>query len=386
MKIALVSTSLGYIQRGIERFTLELFEHIKGQVPITLFGNRLPKAQNHVSLPCMKFNRALSVFRGRKRDNYYYQQLTYALTFIPHVVKNDYDIVHYSEPAIGNFLFHARRAFKLKYKLIFTDALGLYPHLDPFFFERRDLIQTITTPQFDRLMKAGADPDRVSMLPYGVDTGRYSGKRDKAKLRAKYGIPEDKKVILTVAALNRRHKRIDYLIREISQLGDDYCFAVAGQPEEPDLIDLGRDLLGENFKPLYVSFDEVADIYHIADLFVFPCIIGEFGLALAEAMSAGVPLIADRYFEWMVQDSRCLTDLSRHGSLSKKIEEVMADYGQSEQIARECQERAITRFDWKNLVSQYVDMYHHVNRLSPAPRTWSKQSPIVAQKKEVVHS
>jgi glycosyltransferase involved in cell wall biosynthesis len=364
MKIALVSTSLGYSHRGIERFTLELFKHVKDQLPITLFGTRLNRRPNEVSLPCLKFDGVLSKLKGKRRDNYYFQQFTYALSFIPLIVSRGYDVIHYSEPAIGHFLFHARRLFKLKYKLVFTDGLGLYPHLDPLFFERRDYIQTITMPHYDRMIHSGAKKERVTFLPYGVDAKQYQTTEDKKALRKKYGIPQDKKVIVTVAALNRRHKRIDYLIREISQLSEEYFFLVVGQPEEPDLIDYGRQLLGDRFKSLYVPFDEVAKLYHVGDLFVFPCVIGEFGLALAEAMCAGIPVIAHEYFEWMVEEPKCLVNQEDEGALRRKIEEVGAHRAEYDQIAQYCQKRAVERFDWAHLVPRYLDMYQHVKALS----------------------
>lgn len=364
MKIALVCSSLGYAYRGFERFSLELFDHVKEKVSITLFGTHSTRRAGEISLPCIKFDsKLLENFKGKRRDNYFFQQLSYACSFIPLVVLKSYDIVHFSEPAIGLFLYHAKRLFKFRYKLLFTDGLGLDPCLNRRFFETRDHTQAITMPHYEMLLRTGGDSKKVCFLPYGVDSGRYSIKQDQASLREKYGIPKNKFVILTVAALNRRHKRIDYIIQEVSRLGKDYFLLVVGQPEEPDLIELGHRILGENFKSIYVSFNQVSEIYPLADLFVFGCLVGEFGLALAEAMCAGIPLIADRYFEWMVQDERCLADLSQEGNLARKIEEVASDYDSFQELAKEIQTNAIRRFEWDNLIPQYLDMYEHVYHL-----------------------
>jgi len=360
MKIALVCTSLGYSRRGFERFTLELFEQINHKLSVTLFGCRLNGKPNAVSLPCLKFDGLLRVFEGRARDNYYFQQLSYGLSFIPFVGFRGYDIVHYSEPALGHFLFYARKVFGFRYKLLFTDGLGLDPRLDQAFLEQRDHIQAITEPHHQTLMRSGANPKKVSFIPYGVDSSRYVVKRNSTDLRTKYGIPKDKTVILTVAALNRRHKRIDYLIREVSRLKKDYFLLVVGQPEEPDLATLGKEMLGENFKTLYVPFDQVSEIYHLADLFVFPCLVGEFGLALAEAMCSDVPVIAHSHFEWMTGPAGNLADLSQEGNLARKIDHVMSNYEEAQKTAGQIQRDTVNRFDWDHLVPKYLDMYESV--------------------------
>lgn len=360
MKIALVCTNLGYTRRGFERFSAELFDLVKADIPITLFGCQPNGRDRTVSLPCLKHDGLLKILKARERNHYYFQQLSYALSFIPWVALGRYDIVHYSEPAMGNFLFHARRFFGFRYKLLFTDGLGLDPNSDKTFFERSDHIQTITLPHYQKSIQCGVEPSKVSFIPYGVVSNRYSVKRDKNTLRDKYEIPNKKIVILTVAALNRRHKRIDYLIQEVNHLGKDYFLLIVGQPEEPDLIALGHETLKGNFKALYVSFDQVSEIYHLADLFVFPCLTGEFGLALAEAMCVGLPAIAHFHFKWMVGDFRCLVDLREKGALARKIEKMVRNYEMFKQIAVDIQARAIKRFDWAGLKPRYLEMYEKV--------------------------
>ncbi len=360
MKIALVCTSLGYSWRGFERFSLELFDLVKEELPITLFGCRSNGRPNEISLPCLKHDRFLRFLQGKTRDNYYFQQFSYALSFIPFVVWHEYDIVHCSEPALGHFLFHAKRKFKFRYKLLFTDGLGLHPALGRYSPERWDHIQTITLPHYHWMIHAGVKPAKISFLPYGVDSNRYQVRKNKKKLRDQYGIPEEKIVILSVAALNRRHKRIDYLIREVHRLGKDYFLLIVGQPEEPDLVRLGRESLDGNFKSLYVPFDQIAEIYHLADLFVFPCLIGEFGLALAEAMCAELPVIAHRHFQWIVEEPRCLADLAQEGNLAKKIDEVVENFDTFRAIAERNRTRTAERFDWNHLKEGYLRMYERV--------------------------
>lgn len=357
MKIALVCTGIGNTYRGLERFTLELFDVVNQELPITLFGSHLNGRANEVSFPCLKHNRFLRVFKGKTRDNYYFQQLSYALSFIPFIAWKDYDIVHYSEPAMGNFLYHAKKQFKFKYKVLFTNW-----GMEGSYCFRPDHLQEITPFAYKKTVNLGIDPKKVTLLPYGLHTGKYFMNVDKNDLRRKYGVPKNKFVILSVAALNRRHKRIDYLIQEVSRLGNNYFLLVVGYPEEPDLKILGHRLLGENFKSLYVPFDQMPELYHLADLFVITSLIEGFCLAIVEAMCAGLPVIAHDMpnFQWMVGEPRCLADLSRPGNLERKIKEVVENIQIFERIAESNRASAIDRFDWSRLKQDYLCLYEKV--------------------------
>lgn len=359
MKIALVCSTLGYSWRGLEKFTLDLFDLMSGELPMTLFGNRLNGRANQVSLPCPKADRWLSIFKGRARDNYYFQQFSYALIFIPYVVLNNYDLIHYSEPGLGNFLWHTKKRFKFKYKILFTNWGMTGPYC-----ERPDHLQEITLPAYHTTIEQGISSEKATFLPYGLKTESFRIIRNGGSLREKYGVPKDKIVILCVAALNRRHKRIDYLIREVSRLGEEFFLLVVGHPEEPDLIQLGETLMGERFKSIYVPFEKMPAVYALADIFVMSSLIEGFCLALAEAMCAGLPIIAHDFpnFQWLVEEKGCLSDLSREGNLVRKIREVVKNRQDFQRLAEANRERTIQRFDWENLKPQYLEMYEKVLR------------------------
>ena len=359
MKTALVCTGLGRTNRGFERFTEELWELVREDLPVTLFGSGGQTHPRRKNFPSIRADGWFSFFKGKGQGPYYWQQLSYAFSFIPFIARNHYNLIHFSEPSLGNFLFHARKRFGLKYKLFFTDGLGLDPARDPNFFERMDLIQALTPIQQDRLVRAGIDSAKIAILPYGVCARDFSKLRDRHALRTRFGIPQDQTVILCVAALNRRHKRIDYLIREISSVKEQVFLVLVGQPEEKDLIQMGGDLLGNNFKFLYVLRHEMPEIYAASDLFVLPSLEEGFCLALVEAMCAGLPVLAHKapHFEWLIGDLKGLIDMKMDGNLAGKIQEVLRTRAQFRRIARENQVRACERFDWENLKPQYLELY-----------------------------
>ena len=80
-------------------------------------------------------------------------------------------------------------------------------------------------------------------------------------------------------------------------------------------------------------------------------------------MCAGLPVIADEYFEWMVGEKDCLADLEREGALAQKIEEVLAGYEGFRKKAKRIQANAIERFDWGRLIPRYLAMYEQVRHV-----------------------
>lgn len=364
LRAALVCTSLGYSKRGFERFTSELYDLLKGDMDIELFGCYGGEACEGRRLPCLKNDRSLSFLRGRAHGNYYFQQLSYAAFFIPWVMLRGYDLVHCSEPALANFLFHTKKRLGLRFKLLFTDALGLDPVSDKVFFERLDHVQVLTPEHEARLLSAGIQRKKFTRIPYGADSGRYDRRNERALFREKYGVPADSFVVVSVAALNRRHKRVDFLIEEVSRLGEDVFLFVAGNHEDASLLDLGKNKLGKRFKAVQVPQGQMSEIYPIGDVFVIPSLVEGFCLAVVEAMCAGVPVIAhdSPHFEWLIGDRRCLADLSVKGNLAKKINEVRRQPQIFADIASVLRQGAAERFDWKQLKSRYQELYERAFR------------------------
>lgn len=141
-------------------------------------------------------------------------------------------------------------------------------------------------------------PERVSVLPNGVDTIEFSPGPDRAAIRAMNDVPEDAVVALVVATLDRAHylKRVDLAIEALGR---------AGHPRVHLLVAGGGDWL-ERYRGQVAAaglagrvaflgpLDHVrlADAMRTADMLVLPSDLESFGLVLIEAMSSGLPTIS----------------------------------------------------------------------------------------------
>lgn len=210
-------------------------------------------------------------------------------------------------------------------------------------------------------------------IPNFVDTDKYRPGRN-PELRARLGIPEAAFVILSVAAIKRSHKRIDYLIREIargsevrgrrsevrdqeSEVGDSLSsiqtssslspqptvhrphlfllIAGARTSETDELIAMADELLPGRVRVLAdLPHDEMPGLYRVADLFALCSLKEMMPIAVLEAMASGLPVIVNRHpvLEWMVGEEDVDCGLSTAGCGEKReVESEEKDKVESEQ-------------------------------------------------------
>jgi glycosyltransferase involved in cell wall biosynthesis len=138
---------------------------------------------------------------------------------------------------------------------------------------------------------------RLEVIPSSVDLARFRPDGGGDEIRQMLGL-QGKRVVAFTGRLVP-HKGVDALVRALRELPDDVTLLVVGRgPTLPDLTAAARRLGVEErirFCP-NVSDADLPKFLHAADLFVFPSQnrLEGFGLAVAEAMAAGLPaVIAD---------------------------------------------------------------------------------------------
>lgn len=145
--------------------------------------------------------------------------------------------------------------------------------------------------ELEQLRKA-MPADRVRMLRRGIDTVFFTpAKRDRAWLQARFGIAQERLVILFVGRLSRG-KNVGLLAEAVSRLaaeGLPVCLLCAGQGDELQSI-LAR--LGSSACcPGMVLGEDLARLYASADMFAMPSEIEVFCNVVQEAMAAGLPTV-----------------------------------------------------------------------------------------------
>lgn len=361
LEVFVVCTGLGYINRGYESFTREVFDALDNQAELNcrLFKGKGRSAKNEYGV--FNFNREGKIARWLKRyigkDTYYYEQLSFFFFFIPYILLYRPKIILFSDFYLGCFLYHLKRFLKLRYKLLYSNGA---PNGPPFHFA--DHVQQLLPFYYDQAIEGGENPKKHTILPYGVALSRkYSilNKEEKKQLRNKYGIPSDVRVILSVGAVNTYHKRIDYLIDEFTYLdSNDNYLLIVGQIEDEShsmIAKANSTLKGYGYQFLSLPYEQMSEVYQLADDFVLASLSEGFGRVFLEALSAGLKVFTHDY----PVSRQVLGEHAFYGDFSKKRElatllQMFPDDDMAKKIERV--EYVKRSYSWDVLKSKYVDM------------------------------
>jgi glycosyltransferase involved in cell wall biosynthesis len=344
-RIALVCAGVGVVNRGFERLTRDLFALLSPEFDVVLFKGGGPPGTREVPLRVPRRDGPLRRAAGPARA-LELELALFAARLLPHLRRGRFDLVHYVEPYLGNVLVRARRRLGGRYRLLLTDGLGMSAEGS----RRADYVHVLTPMARDAVL-AGRPQREVFFIPAGVATGTFRPAVGKEEARRRLALPEAGRILLDVAALNRTHKRIDVLIREVAAMDGDDVLAVDGALEDAELPGLGRARLGDRFRYSHVPTASVPLLYAAADVFVHAALAEGYGLAVVEAMAAGLPVVLHDapHFRWLVGDPRQLVDFTRPGALRLGLESLPDD------AAARNRARA-DELDWTRLKPAYVDM------------------------------
>jgi len=303
----------------------------------------------------MQRNSPAASFIGKliKKDTYWVEQVTFLIGMLSALVRYKPAVIYYSDFILGTFLFHLRKFFNFKYKLLFSNGA---PNGPP--FKTEDHVQQLLPVYLDSAVKQGAPEYIQTLLPYGfkIDTRqRLSLLAEKEKIINDLGISPGQKIILSVGAINKHHKRMDYIINEVSALPPDYFLIILGQFEEetPGLLSLAADKLPNRHFIANVPFEDVEKYYSIADYFVLASLIEGFGRVLVEALSYGLPCIVNDYVNarHVLGKYGVYIDMQDEGALASALTASKPGCKKKELI-----NAAYELYSWDKLKEEYIAM------------------------------
>jgi len=151
----------------------------------------------------------------------------------------------------------------------------------------------VFTSEFDRatgIAREGVSPERTSVIPLAIDFDRFAERRGSGDLRRTLGLEPSQPLVGTVGLL-RPQKAHEILIDAAAEV--DAAFVVVGDgPRRAALEELvrARGLAHRFF--LLGHRDDVPDVLAELDVFALSSDFEGMNLAVAEALAAGVPVVA----------------------------------------------------------------------------------------------
>lgn len=364
VKVFLICSGLGHVKRGFESFTQECFDVLSKDsfLDITLFkggGDSCKNANTLWNLPREAWA-TIQLGKVTGRGAYFTEQASFTFSLLPYIYCEQPDVIYFSDGDVGSLLCHWRRLTKQSYKLLLSNG---GPFFLPFLPDC-DHVQQLTPSHFKTALKAGWSAAKQSLVPYGINIStkvQILSTPEREALRLRLGLPQKRPIVLSVGAINKSHKRMDYIIRETANLPEPrpYLLLLGQQDaESPEILQLGNKLLGpDNFQVTTVAPDEVADYYRVADVFVLASLNEGFGRVFLEAMSHSLPCLAHDYevARFVLGKEGYLANFELIGSLAGLICQVLAEG--DDECKRRLRHRSVyERFSWEQLRPSYIEM------------------------------
>lgn len=206
---------------------------------------------------------------------------------------------------------------------------------------------------------------RPRVIYHGVEPRWFQHTDHKSQARARFGIPEDRVVLLWVGRATQ-YKDPATLLRAAARLRDtnpELLFLMKlwrTGPLDQDIVSfVKRNNLSRSIQILHdIPLDSIPLLYASADAFVHTSRFEGFGLAVLEAMASGLPVVvADEGGPCEYVGEGGLTFAAGdYVSLSNVISTLSRDNEQRERLAKSCVSVART-FTWRKAAEAYLRAY-----------------------------
>lgn len=376
MKIAITSSGLGHIARGIETWSKELAYSLwnKG-LNITLYkGAGRKESKIEKNIPCIKryskpakiIHKFMPSFSWRFGfgSKYQIEATTFTMNLIPELIAKKYDIIHTQEASSAIILEYLRKIKSIKSKIVL--AHGTNESMD--FLAQFEVIQHLTPYDFYKFNGKLENKKRF-IIPNFVDTEAFNPCI--SSLKNQIGIKNDVFVILTVGMVTEgKYKNMLWLIRELSKIKKRrkiFLIIVGSATKDTrKVIEFGKESLKDNISfMLNYPHNLMPKIYTSADLFVLCSLEEMMPVALLEALSSGLTSICHRHpvMEWIIGEGGECIDMAKEGELAKTIEKYYLDKDLRAQKSEKAREQAIKNFSKDVVVDKIINMYREVMRM-----------------------
>ena len=139
---------------------------------------------------------------------------------------------------------------------------------------------------------------RASVIPTGVDGARFrpADEERRRSLRAKYELPQSRRIVLHVGHLKR--ERNVQVMADLAGL-DGWTAVLVVSTSTLAEADLVRDLSAAGVVVIREALPDIQELYQLADCYVFPVehelACAEVPLSVLEALACGLPVVSTRF-------------------------------------------------------------------------------------------
>jgi glycosyltransferase involved in cell wall biosynthesis len=212
----------------------------------------------------------------------------------------------------------------------------------------------------------GAPPEKIHVIVNGVDFDRVRASRSDVRARVRAEFAAGAAYLLLIAARLHPEKGYDFLFRALPQIR-------AGVEKPVRLLVAGTGPFDAEYRRQVASLGcadmvrflgfrrDVVDLMASADLVLLPSVAEAFGLAAAEALYLGVPVVATRVggIPEIVSDGveGVLVPPADSAALAEAVVRLLLDEQQRRKLADAGHAKVTQRFRFEDMVRRYEALY-----------------------------
>ena len=210
---------------------------------------------------------------------------------------------------------------------------------------------------------------KVEIIPNAVDPAKYNASVDRGTVRARYGVQQNERLVLSVARLVPQ-KGIEYLIQAVPNVAwrhPETKFVIVGEGWYRDHLQYLAGTTGQAWRINFTGFlpdHELVALTRSADVLVIPSVYEPFGIVALEGMAAGVPVVASQVgglAEIIEHDKTGVLVYPRNpDSIAWGINHVLSNPDHAKWLAQNAREMVQKAYSWKATAKRTVKLYKEV--------------------------
>lgn len=306
-----------------------------------------------------------------------YFQINSYLNVAKTLKEKKFDIIHCQASKDLWLMVPALKLAKLSTPLLLTKQMGSYiikkDFLHKWIYKRVNGAFAISKVIAKNLVDTTPlTEEKIKLLHNSIDTEKFNPSVvDRNKVRNEYNIQENEILIGMMARFSpgKGHEEFILAANELSKKYNNLRFMIVGEPSK------GEDNYAAEIKTLASSLSvidkiiftgfrkDTPEILAALDIFVFPSHAEAFGIALAEALSMGVPSVcsnSDGVLDIAVDNvTSLLFEKKNWRDLKDKLEILINNEELRREFSIASRKRALDLFDIKIFTNKLLGLYNY---------------------------
>ncbi len=300
--------------------------------------------------------------------------LSFIISVLKHIKKFKPDLINFQGVFPGGLALIFTSVVK-KIPIVLTlfgrwDVFGKeIPFFWRFFYFRLVVKFSTYVVSISKYCLGNLNVKKFKIIPYGVDTKRFTPGIDGRRIRKKLGISNDKTVLLALQRLSSE-KRVDILIKAMEYIVskmDDVVLLIGGKgPEEKKLKLLTKNLNIQD-KVIFTGYipeSELPQYFASCDIFIFHSTFETFGVIFPQAFASGKPVVTvnSTAIPEVVEDriTGMLVEPLNPKKFALKVIEIVKNKEMCWRFAQNARGKALKEYNWDIIAHIYEDVFTSV--------------------------